>query len=144
EIAAEVAEALRTGWLVDVAKAITVLGSTAVVFPLAAIAAVVLAVRRPWAGGAGLVGGMAIVFVGVHEIKAAVDRPRPAGSLIDVSGSSFPSAHAAYSTFYVWLAVMVVMRVRTGISRGAAIVVTGLALTVLVGLSRVYLGAHYL
>jgi undecaprenyl-diphosphatase len=144
EVAAEVAEALRTGWLVDVAKAITVFGSSAVVFPLAAIATVVLAMRRRWAEVAVLLSGMAIVFVGVHEIKAAVDRPRPVGSLVDVSGSSFPSAHAAYATFYVWLALMVVIRVRPGISRGAAIVVTGLVLTALVGLSRVYLGAHYL
>jgi undecaprenyl-diphosphatase len=144
EVAAEVAEALRTGWLVDVAKAITVFGSSAVVFPLAAIATVVLAMRRRWAEVAVLLSGMAIVFVGVHEIKAAVDRPRPVGSLVDVSGSSFTSAHAAYATIYVWLALMVVIRVRPGISRGAAIVVTGLVLTALVGLSRVYLGAHYL
>ena len=69
-----------------------------------------------------LLAGMAIVFIGVHEIKAAVDRPRPAGSLVDVSGSSFPSGHAAYATFYVWLAVMFVIRLRPGISRGTAIV----------------------
>ena len=144
EVAAEIVEALRTGWLVDVAKAVTVLGSSAVVFPLAGICAVALAMRRRWAEVAVLLVGMAIVFVGVHEIKAAVDRPRPAGSLVDVSGSSFPSGHAAYATFYVWLAVMVVVRLRPGISRGAAIVTAGIALTALVGLSRVYLGVHYL
>jgi undecaprenyl-diphosphatase len=144
EIAAEIAEALQTGWLVDVAKVVTELGSSAVVFPLAAICAAVLAMRRRWAEVGVLLVGLAIVFVGVHEIKAAVDRPRPEGSLIDVSGSSFPSGHAAYATFYVWLAVMVVIRLRPGISRGAAIVTTGFVLTALVGLSRVYLGAHYL
>ncbi len=144
EVAAEVVEALRTGWLVDVAKVVTVLGSSAVVFPLVAISAAVLAVRRRWAEFAVLLIGIAIVFVGVHEIKAAVDRPRPEGSLVDTSGSSFPSGHAAYSTFYVWLAVMVVMRLRPGISRGAAIFTAGLVLTAIVGLTRVYLGAHYL
>ena len=30
--------------------------------------------------------------------KAAIDRPRPAGPLVDTSGPSFPSGHAAYST----------------------------------------------
>jgi membrane-associated phospholipid phosphatase len=104
----------------------------------------VLAVRRRWAEVAVLVVGMAIVLIGVHEIKTAVDRPRPPDSLVGTSGSSFPSGHAAYSTFYLWLAVMVVMRVRPGISRGAVIVTTGIVLTALVGLSRVYLGAHYL
>jgi undecaprenyl-diphosphatase len=144
EIAAEVAEALRTGWLIDVAKVVTVLGSSAVVYPLVAISAAVLAMRRHRAEVAVLLVGMALIYVGVHEIKALVDRPRPEGSLVDTEGSSFPSGHAAYATFYVWLAVMVVMRLRPGISRGAAIVIAGVVLTALVGLSRVYLGAHYL
>jgi membrane-associated phospholipid phosphatase len=144
ETAVDVVEALRTGWLVDIAKAVTVLGSSAVVFPLAGVCAAVLAIRRRWAEFGVLLVGMVIVFAGVHEIKAAVDRPRPEGSLVDVSGSSFPSGHAAYATFYVWLAVAVVVRLRPGISRGAAIVTGGIALAALVGLSRVYLGAHYL
>ena len=86
---------------------------------------------------------MALIVVGFHELKDAIDRPRPAGGLVDVSGSSFPSAHAAYSTFYVWLAVTIVMRLRPGMARGAAVVVAGIALTALVGLSRVYLDVHY-
>ena len=36
------------------------------------------------------------------------------------------------------------MRLRVGMARGAAVVVAGIALTALVGLSRVYLGVHYL
>ena len=144
ETATNIVEALRTGWLVDIAKAITVLGSSAVVFSLAGISAVAFAMRRRWAEVVVLLVGMAIVFAGVHEIKAAVDRPRPEGPLISASGSSFPSGHAAYATFYVWLAVMVVVRLRPGISRGAAIVTAGIALAALVGLSRVYLGVHYL
>jgi undecaprenyl-diphosphatase len=73
-----------------------------------------------------------------------VDRPRPGGGLVGASGSSFPSAHAAYSTFYVWLAVTIVMRLRPGMARGAAVIAAGIALTALIGLSRVYLGVHYL
>ena len=61
-----------------------------------------------------LIVGAALIVAGVHELKDAIDRPRPSGGLIDVSGSSFPSAHAAYSTFYVWLAVTVVMRLWPG------------------------------
>ncbi|HWP32871.1 MAG TPA: phosphatase PAP2 family protein, partial [Solirubrobacterales bacterium] len=78
------------------------------------------------------------------ELKDAIDRPRPEGGLLDASGSSFPSAHAAYATFYVWLAVTIVMRLRPGMARGAVVVFAGIALTALVGLSRVYLGVHYL
>ena len=85
-----------------------------------------------------------MIFIGVHEIKDAVDRPRPPGGLVETSGSSFPSGHAAYSTFYVWLAVTIVVRLRVGMARGAAVVVAGFALAALVGLSRVYLEVHYM
>jgi membrane protein DedA with SNARE-associated domain/membrane-associated phospholipid phosphatase len=142
--AMEVADSLRTSWLVDVAKVVTDLGSAALVFPLAAICAAALAARRRWAELGVLVAGMTIVFSGVHELKDAVGRPRPDGGLVAVSGSSFPSAHAAYSTFYVWLAVTVVMRLRPGMARGTAVVTAGIALAALAGLSRVYLEVHFL
>ncbi len=142
--AVDIVESLRTAWLVDVAKAVTALGAAGVVFPLAAVCAAALAARRRWAELGVLVAGMAMIYGGVHELKAAVDRPRPDGGLVSASGSSFPSAHAAYSTFYVWLAVTIVMRLRVGMARGTLVVVGGIALTALVGLSRVYLGVHYM
>lgn len=142
--AVDVVEALRTSWLVDLAKAITALGASFVVFPLATIGAALLAARRRWAELGVLVAGMTIAFAGVHELKDMIDRPRPEGGLLDASGSSFPSGHAAYSTFYVWLAVTIVMRLRPGMARGTVVVLTGIGLTALVGLSRVYLDVHYL
>ncbi len=142
--AMEIAEKLRTSWLVDIAKVVTALGSAAVCWSLAAIAAAALAARRRWAELGVLLAGAAIVIVGVHELKDAVDRPRPGDGLVDTLGSSFPSAHAAYSTFYVWLAVTIVMRLRTGMARGALVVATGIVITALIGLSRVYLGVHYM
>jgi membrane protein DedA with SNARE-associated domain/membrane-associated phospholipid phosphatase len=140
----DVAGSLQAGWLIDLAKALTDLGSLAVVLPLAAVCAVALAVGRRWPELGVLVVGLAIVFVGVHELKDAVDRPRPEGGLVDAEGSSFPSGHAAYSTFYVWLAVTIVMRLRPGMARGAVVVMAGIALTALVGLSRVFLEVHFL
>jgi membrane protein DedA with SNARE-associated domain/membrane-associated phospholipid phosphatase len=142
--AAEIAESLRAAWLTAVAKVVTAFGSSAVVLPLATIAAAALAARRRWAELGVLVAGLAAIVLGFHELKAAVDRPRPAGALVGFSGSSFPSGHAAYSTFYVWLAVTVVLRLRPGMARAAAVVGVGIALTALVGLSRVYLGVHYM
>jgi membrane protein DedA with SNARE-associated domain/membrane-associated phospholipid phosphatase len=142
--AADIVESLRTGWLVDVAKAVTALGAATVVFPLALVCAVGLAARRRWAELGVLVAGLAIVYAGVHELKIAVDRPRPEGGLVSAEGSSFPSAHAAYATLYVWLAVTIVMRLRPGMTRGAAVIGVGIALTALVGLSRVCLDVHYM
>ena len=142
--AIELAERLQASWLTGFSKLFTHLGSSAVTGLLAIAAAALLAARRRWAEFGVLVAGAALIFIGVHELKDAVDRPRPGGGLIDVSGSSFPSAHAAYSTFYVWLAVTIVMRLRVGMARGAAVIAAGIALTALVGLSRVYLSVHYL
>ncbi|HET7053380.1 MAG TPA: bifunctional DedA family/phosphatase PAP2 family protein [Solirubrobacterales bacterium] len=142
--AMEIAEKLRTGWLVDLAKVLTNLGSAAVVWPLATVAAAILAARRRWAELGVLVAGMLILIIGAHELKDAVDRPRPEGGLTGYRGASFPSGHTANSTFYVWLAVTTVMRLRAGMARGALVVVAGIALTALVGLTRVYLGVHYM
>ncbi len=142
--AIEIAERLQASWLTDLAKAVTDLGATPAIALLVLLAAALLTARRRWAELGVLIGGVALIYIGVHEIKAAVDRPRPEGGLIDVSGSSFPSGHAAHSTFYVWLAVTIVMRLRPGMARGALVIGAGIALTALVGLSRVYLNVHYL
>jgi len=144
ETARELAEQLRLGWLVDFSKVFTYLGSYVVLAPLVLLSAALLAAGRRWPEFWVLLAGATIIVVGVHELKVAIDRPRPLGGLVGTSSASFPSGHAAYSTFYVWLAVTIVMRLRVGMARGAALVVAGIALTGLVGLSRVYLGVHYL
>jgi membrane protein DedA with SNARE-associated domain/membrane-associated phospholipid phosphatase len=144
ETAMELVGHLHSAFLTSVSKAITWLGSGSVVWALAAIAAALLAWRRRWTEFWVLLAGMAITQVGIDAIKAAVDRPRPPGGLVSVSGSSFPSGHAAHSVFYLWLAITIVLRLRPGMARGAAVVTAGFMLTALVGLSRVYLGVHYL
>ena len=144
ETAIDLVGHLRAGWLTDVSKAITLLGSGVFVWSLTAVCAALLAARRRWAEFAVLLAGMTMIQIGFHEIKVAVDRPRPPGGLVSASGSSFPSGHAAHSVLYVWLAVTIVLRLRPGMARAAAVVTAGFALTILVGLSRVYLNVHYL
>jgi membrane protein DedA with SNARE-associated domain/membrane-associated phospholipid phosphatase len=142
--AIEVAESVNAGWLTSFSKLFTHLGSGAVTWGLTVVCAAFLAARRRWVEFGVLLAGMTLTSIGIHEIKAAVDRPRPEGALLHYSGSSFPSGHAAHSVLYVWLAVTIVLRLRPGMARGAAVVAGGIALTALVGLSRVYLDVHYL
>ncbi len=144
ETAREIVGHLHSSFLASVSKVITWLGSGAVVWALAAICAALLAWRRRWAEFWVLVAGMTITQVGIDGIKDAVDRPRPPDPIVSTSGSSFPSGHAAHSVFYLWLAVTIVLRLRPGMARGAAVVTTGFVLTALIGLSRVYLNVHYL
>jgi undecaprenyl-diphosphatase len=46
--------------------------------------------------------------------------------------------------FYAWLALTVAIRVRPGWRYGSLLIAAGLLITAGIGLSRVYLGVHYL
>ncbi len=142
--AIDLVESLRAAWLTDLSRVVGFLGSGLCTWGLTAIATAFLCWRRRWTEVAVLLAGMTLTSIGIHEIKAAVDRPRPDGGLVDVSGSGFPSGHAAHSVLYVWAAVTIVLRLRPGMARKTAVVAAGLVLTILVGLSRVYLNVHYL
>jgi undecaprenyl-diphosphatase len=144
ERAIDVVERLRSGFLTDVAKVVTFLGSGVFTWGLAAVCAVALAIRRRWAEVGVLLAGMTMTSVGFLEIKDAVDRPRPEDGLVATSDSAFPSGHAAHSVLYLWIALTIVLRLRPGMARATAVILTGLALTIVVGLSRVYLGVHYM
>jgi undecaprenyl-diphosphatase len=144
ETAISVAEALHCGFMTGFSKFFTFLGSGAFVWPLTAVCAAALAWRRRWTEVCVLLAGMALITIGFHEIKVAIDRPRPPDPLVGSTGSAFPSGHAAYSVIYVWAATTIVVRLRPGMARATLVVVAGIVLTALVGLSRVYLNVHYL
>jgi undecaprenyl-diphosphatase len=77
-------------------------------------------------------------------LKVLVDRQRPPGGLIQVSGNSFPSGHSMLSAIiYLTLALIVstvILRWRVRLYViGSALVLVGL-----IGISRLYLGVHYL
>jgi membrane protein DedA with SNARE-associated domain/membrane-associated phospholipid phosphatase len=144
DAAFDAAADLRADWLTDAAKVVSALGSGTATLVFGAVVAVVLAVRRHWPELAVLVVALVILHVAVPGMKEAVDRPRPGGALVDASGASFPSGHAAYAVIYPWLAVTLAVRLRPGMTRASALIVVGIVLAALIGLSRVYLRVHYL
>jgi membrane-associated phospholipid phosphatase len=113
-------------------------------WPIAALAAIALAASRRWLEFWVLVAGMAMTILLVHGIKTWTDRPRPPDPLVSTHSWAFPSGHAAYSTLYVWLAVTVALRLVPGITRRSLVIASGIVVAALVGLSRVYLRAHWL
>jgi undecaprenyl-diphosphatase len=139
----DVAGDLRTGRLVDVAKVVTWLGSSAVMVPVALIAGVALGIRRQWSDLIVLAVAVAVTLIAAGEVKALVDRPRPPDPLIATASSSYPSAHAAHAVIYPFLAFLIVARVRLRASRVTAVLVIGFLIALIVGLTRVYLRAHY-
>ncbi|HEX2259868.1 MAG TPA: flippase-like domain-containing protein [Actinomycetota bacterium] len=89
---------------------------------------------------------MAAVFGGQAVktlVKLVLHRPRPAGQLTYESTYSFPSGHAvAAVTLFGGIALLISRRDISWIAKTWAWA-GAIALTFLIGVSRVYLGAHY-
>ena len=98
--------------------------------------------RRRAAEGAPLIPAFAITYLGVHFAKVATGRARPADALVDTLGSAFPSGHSAYGVAYVACA-LAVAHAMPGMARRALFVGLALAVTIAVGMSRIYLRAHW-
>jgi undecaprenyl-diphosphatase len=125
-------------------RAITELGSSKLVIPLAVVVAVIEARRLPSRALAAFfacaIGGTIVIY---NVLKIVVDRERPEiGRLADFAGSSFPSGHTAttavaYAAFALVLGRGRSVAVRAGLAGAAA------AITVAVAASRVLLGVHW-
>jgi membrane protein DedA with SNARE-associated domain/membrane-associated phospholipid phosphatase len=134
-------ERIRTDTLVDVAKVVTELGAFPTVAALVLATSVLLAIRRRPAELLVLLVGFGLTYLAVQAAKAGIERPRPPDPLMSTQGHAYPSGHAAYST--AWIAVGVVLTRRLGLVGHAALVLGGIAVAAAVGVTRVYLHTHY-
>lgn len=135
-------DALDTPWLTDLAKALTNLGALPVAGGALAITALVLLWRQHGREGLALLGGLVLTYAAVHVTKAAFERPRPTDALIDASGFAYPSGHAAYAI--CWVAIAVALRhAFPRLAVQATLLLVGIAIAVVVGLTRIYLRAHW-
>jgi membrane protein DedA with SNARE-associated domain len=136
-------EQVNTGAVVDAARVVTSLGSFPVAVALVATAAVFLLWRRERVEVLVLAVGLTLTYAGVHITKAALDRPRPPEPLVATDLSAYPSGHAAYAM--TWIAVAVTLsRVLPNLASRFALVVGAIVVAAVVGLTRVYLRAHWL
>ena len=138
----EIADDLRAPWLDDAARVVTTLGLIAIVGSVLLLGAALLLKRQHRARASALVVGAVLAWLSVWVVKAVVDRARPLAPLVHTSGQSYPSAHAANSVGWLALAIALSVAIPTRSGRIAAIA-AGAMLVVLVGLSRIYLRAHY-
>lgn len=138
----EIADHLRAPWLDAAAKVVTKLGLIAIVGPAVAVAALALLRRRQVMRATALAAGAALAWVSVWITKTVVDRPRPPHPLVYTTGQSYPSAHAANSVGWLALGIAITVVIPGRRARAAA-VTAGALLAVLVGLTRIYLRAHY-
>lgn len=77
-------------------------------------------------------------------IKEIVKRPRPSvNRLVNVSGYSFPSGHSMASiAFYGYLIYLIHQKISNKYLKWLLIIILSI-LILLIGISRIYLGAHY-
>jgi undecaprenyl-diphosphatase len=144
QAAQDLVDDIRSDWLTDVAKVVTALGTSVAVIPVALVAAFAFYRQGHTAELWILLAGTVLILALPPLMKELIDRPRPPGSLVEASGSSYPSGHATHSVLYAWLAVAATLRLRPRWSGGTALLAAGIVLAAAIGLSRVYLGAHYL
>lgn len=129
-------------WLVAAAQAVTWFGDWRVLVPAIALGALWLA----WRGrrrDALLFAAITLsgrLLVTLQKVLVARLRPDANEHLVTVTNLSFPSGHAANSML-VWLGLALLLP-RDARSRTIAIC-AALALTLVVGLSRVLLGVHW-
>jgi undecaprenyl-diphosphatase len=126
----------------DWGYAITWLGNSDTILWATVLAVAVLAALRHWRGAVALALAMALTQGVVEVLKGAVERSRPDHAIAEAGGFSFPSAHSASSVALYVLLAFILARAARGSTR-TAVLLAGLALAAAVGLSRVYLGAHY-
>ena len=137
-----IAHDLRAPWLDHVARIVTTLGLIAIVGAVLLAGAAFLVKRRHGARATALLAGGVLTWIGVWLLKAIVDRPRPSAPLVSTSGQSYPSGHAANAVGWLALAGAVTVLIRSR-GRRIAAVVAGASIAMLVGLTRIYLRAHY-
>jgi membrane-associated phospholipid phosphatase len=138
---------LREPWLTSAAKLATTLGNAAVVIPIALVVGVLVwfVERAPRS-----LTFLSVTFAGAqllsHLVKRWEGRPRPPRGLAvrHYAGFAFPSGHATLSAA-MWIAIaialLVVVRTRPW---QTLIVAVGAAIAIVIGVTRIYLGAHWL
>jgi membrane-associated phospholipid phosphatase len=136
-------QAGRSASLDAIMIAITQLGDAKVVIPVAVAAIATLTIVRQQRAAAYLfaaVGGAAVFVAGV---KRVIQRPRPVSIYDGLAEYSFPSGHASMSiVLYGFLAVLLAWGAPPALRRVTSF--AAVLLVLLIGFSRVYLGAHWL
>lgn len=134
-------EHLRQPWLTPIMESFSALATPVTLLVVLCIAAAFMPVKRPgWCS----VLNLGLVVLLNQTMKFAIQRPRPdVLRLTDVSGFSFPSGHSMAAMAVFGLLAWCVWRYEKNPRRRIALMCLLALVIVMVGISRIYLGAHY-
>jgi undecaprenyl-diphosphatase len=132
-------------WVTHAVDDITALGGVTVLSLMTILATLYLLISRQPAIAAfmflSVVGGWLVS----NALKLGVGRPRPdiVPHLVDVSDLSFPSGHAMLSAVTYLTLAAILSRAEQYRSTRIFLMAAGIFMTLIIGLSRIYLGVHY-
>ena len=132
---------IRAAPLTAVAKVLNLLGLVMITLPARLLVGGFLAVKRRWWHLLAFASAVVLSEISIGTLKALYHRARPPGSLVTVSGGSFPSGHAVAASV---TAVAAVIALFPEGSRRSWWGVAAAFFSLLMALSRAYLAAHWL
>jgi undecaprenyl-diphosphatase len=141
----DVTDPLGPFWLEEMIAEITSLGGYPILVVLVAVVAGYLIVVERFGPALYVVLSVALGTAVSQLLKVLYDRPRPdlVDHLVTAHTASFPSGHATMSTVvYLTLAALIVRLVDRARVR-VYVLCVAIALSIAVGLSRIYLGVHW-
>ncbi len=136
---------LGPAWIAEFARDVTALGSISILLLVVLATVLFLAFAGKRRDAIRIVpaiaGGLALNLV----VKAIVERPRPdlAPPGMPVYGTSFPSGHAMMAAVTYLTLAAIAGRALSGAPLKIYVMALAVLLTLLVGLSRVYLAVHW-
>lgn len=135
----------RLGWLTTSMQGLTWLGSNVVLVPVLLTASVYFLVARRAVRATVALWAAYLGAVGLYElVKMLVARPRPPAvdDLVHATGAAFPSGHTTQALAAWGILALLLLRTRPRWTRW--LLTSATLLVLLVGASRIYLGAHWL
>jgi len=141
----DLADPIGPDWREEFARDVTALGSYAFlgVLVVALVGYLLLTNRR---GRAWLIFGAAVAGVAISNgLKILFDRPRPdLPTTVKVFSASFPSGHATLSAIIFLTLGTLLAQIHPEPRMKVYFAALAILLTIAVGISRVYLGVHYM
>jgi undecaprenyl-diphosphatase len=143
--AGDLANPIGPLWFEEVVRDVTALGSTVVLTFAVVVVALYLLIRDKPQKALFLVAAVSLGALLNRLLKLGFARPRPdiVAHGAHVTTESFPSGHSANSAIIYLMLGMMLARVES--SYAAKVFILGVCafITVMVGLSRIYLGVHW-